>query len=76
MIAAFDLRAAPGSPAAQGGRVSLLVREAALARGVLLRPLGETLYWLPPLVIADDELDLLADVTIAAIRAALAPGRL
>ena len=43
----------------------------AVRRGVLLRPLHDTLYWMPPLVIADDELDLLAAATIAAVHAAL-----
>ncbi len=47
--------------------------EAALARGVLLRPLHDTVYWLPPLVIDDAELDRLTDVTIAAIRAVCGP---
>jgi adenosylmethionine-8-amino-7-oxononanoate aminotransferase len=53
------------------GRLGLRLRAAALRRGVLLRPLHDTLYWMPPLVIADDELDLLAAATIAAVHAAL-----
>ena len=32
----------------------------AIARGVLLRPLGNTVYWMPPYVIAEDEMDFLA----------------
>jgi adenosylmethionine-8-amino-7-oxononanoate aminotransferase len=35
----------------------------ALERGVLLRPIANVLYWLPPYVIADDEIELLAGVT-------------
>lgn len=69
MIAALEVAPRPGSPAARDGRIGLLVREAALARGVLLRPLHDTVYWLPPLVIDDRELDVLAEATIAAIRA-------
>ncbi len=42
----------------------------ALAHGVLLRPLGDVLYWMPPYCIGDDELIQLADVTAAAIEAA------
>ena len=53
-------------------RLGLRLREEALRRGVLLRPLNDTLYWMPPLVIDDAELDLLAEVTVAAIHAALA----
>jgi len=69
MITAFQI-APTGGPA--DGRLGLRLREEALRRGVLLRPLHDTLYWMPPLVIDDAELDLLAEVTIAAIHAALA----
>lgn len=68
MIVAFtvDPRRAPAD-----GRLGLELRAAALARGVLLRPLHDTVYWMPPLVIADDELDTLAGATIATITAVL-----
>lgn len=68
MIAAFQVDPAR-APA--DGRLGLRLRAEALRRGVLLRPLHDTIYWLPPLVIDDDELDLLAAATIAAIHAAL-----
>ena len=42
----------------------------AIANGVLLRPLGDVLYWMPPYCIGDDALDHLADVTRGAIDAA------
>lgn len=64
-IVAFDLRPVTRQP--PGGRLSLSIRVAALARGVLLRPLGDTLYWMPPLVLADDAIELLVDATIGAI---------
>jgi adenosylmethionine---8-amino-7-oxononanoate aminotransferase len=44
----------------------------ALERGVLLRPLGDVLYWMPPYCIEDEQLELLADVTRGAIEAACA----
>jgi adenosylmethionine-8-amino-7-oxononanoate aminotransferase len=44
----------------------------ALDRGVLLRPLGNVLYWLPPYVVDDDEIALLARVTREALEAACA----
>jgi len=69
MICAFQVDPAR-APA--DGRLGLRLREAALARGVLLRPLHDTIYWLPPLVIDDAELDLLAAVTTDAVHAALA----
>ncbi|AXK71090.1 adenosylmethionine--8-amino-7-oxononanoate transaminase [Lysobacter sp. TY2-98] len=52
-----------------GGRGLRAYREA-IARGVLLRPLGDVLYWFPPYCIDDDALDLLADTTRHAIDAA------
>ena len=36
---------------------------AALERGVVLRPLGDMLYWMPPYCIDDAQLQLLARVT-------------
>lgn len=44
----------------------------ALARGVLLRPLGDVLYWMPPYCVNDDELQLLAQVSAEAIDRACA----
>ncbi|MBS0194670.1 MAG: adenosylmethionine--8-amino-7-oxononanoate transaminase [Proteobacteria bacterium] len=44
----------------------------ALSRGVLLRPLGDVLYWMPPYCIDEDELALLATVTREAIDVASA----
>ena len=55
-------------PAAE--RRGLAVYREALRRGVLLRPLGDTLYALPPLSISDDEIRLLASVAEQAIDAA------
>jgi len=37
----------------------------ALARGVLLRPIGHTVYFMPPYVTADDDWGLLVDATLA-----------
>ncbi len=51
---------------------------AALERGVLLRPIGATVYFMPPYVISDDEIDFLLTQTQAALDAVLcqppAPG--
>src|SRR5262249_11187645 len=52
-MAAIEFR-----PASEGGYLDALgprLAEEALARGVLLRPLGNILYLLPPLVITDEE---------------------
>lgn len=73
MIVAFELapggdRRAAFDPAR---RVGLRAYRAALERGVLLRPLGDVLYWMPPYCIDDAQLSMLADVTRAAITEAL-----
>jgi len=58
MIWAFEVEGAtPG--------YSLRAFEAALARGVLLRPIGNTVYFMPPYILADDEFALLVDTGLA-----------
>ncbi|HVI58181.1 MAG TPA: adenosylmethionine--8-amino-7-oxononanoate transaminase [Luteimonas sp.] len=74
MIVAFELtregdKATPFDPSL---RVGLRAYRAALERGVLLRPLGDVLYWMPPYCIDDEQLTLLAGTTRAAIDAATA----
>ena len=74
MIVAFELcrdgdRRSPFDPAL---RIGLRAYRAALARGVLLRPLGDVLYWMPPYCIDEAQLTLLADTTRAAILEATA----
>ncbi len=51
-------------------RRGLRAYQYALTQGELLRPLGNVLYWLPPYVIQEDEIALLAQVTAGAIAAA------
>jgi adenosylmethionine-8-amino-7-oxononanoate aminotransferase len=51
-------------------RRGLIAYRHALGRGVLLRPVGNVLYFMPPYVIAPQEIDLLADVARTAIEAA------
>ena len=55
------------TPFDAGARIGLRAYRAALERGVLLRPLGDVLYWMPPYCVDDDALQLLADTTRAAI---------
>ena len=69
MIAAMRVAPGPGAAVPEGGRLGLALREAALERGVLLRPLHDTVYWMPPLVIPDEALDQLANATIDTIAA-------
>ena len=74
MIVAFELtrsgdRRTPFDP---GQRVGLRAYRAALQRGVVLRPLGDILYWMPPYCIDHAQLALLAETTRAAIDEATA----
>ena len=45
----------------------------ALARGVLLRPLGGVIYCMPPYVITPAEIDLMLDVAAECIDRACSP---
>ena len=69
MMLAFELVADPRThePLDPGKRAGLLAYRHALERGVLLRPLGDVLYWMPPYCIDDEELAQLAEVTTSAI---------
>ena len=74
MIVAFELcrdgnRAAPFDPAL---RIGLRAYRAALERGVVLRPLGDILYWMPPYCVDEAQLQLLAAVTAEVIEEATA----
>jgi adenosylmethionine-8-amino-7-oxononanoate aminotransferase len=50
-------------------RRGLIAYRHALSRGVLLRPIGNVLYFMPPYVITPHEIDLLADVARSSIEA-------
>jgi len=51
-------------------RRGLAVYTHALSRGVLLRPVGNVVYFMPPYIIAPEEIDLLVDVARTGIEAA------
>jgi len=72
MIVAFELtpNGVRGAGFDANRRVGLHAYRGALARGVLLRPLGDVLYWMPPYCVDDDALALLARVTREAIQEA------
>jgi len=58
-------------PFAWQERRGLKVYQYALAQGVLLRPLGNVIYFMPPYVITEAELELLAEVAWHGIQYAL-----
>ncbi len=74
MIAAIELvrdRATRASWPWQERRGWAIHRHA-LARGVLLRPLGTVVYFMPPYVITPEEIDLMVDVAADSIDRACA----
>lgn len=61
MITAFDVRE-------PGARFAERFHLAARANGLLMRPIGSTVYLMPPYVIDDDEIDRLVDGTLATLQ--------
>ena len=62
MIAAVELKEYPID-----FRVNLKIFEYAMKRGVMLRPLGNVVYFMPPYVITCNEIERMMDVTYEAI---------
>jgi adenosylmethionine-8-amino-7-oxononanoate aminotransferase len=62
MIFAFDV-------VTQNAQFSKISYQAALQRGVLLRPIGNTIYFMPPYTIAEDEIDLMISTTYDVVKA-------
>ena len=52
-------------------RLGYKVFQEAVKRGALLRPLGNTLYWLPPLTISEETLNQLSNITTTSLKASL-----
>ena len=64
MVFAFDILGYDASE-----RIGLRVYEYGLKHGVLLRPLGNVVYFMPPYTISDEEVDRVLDVAYKAIEA-------
>jgi adenosylmethionine-8-amino-7-oxononanoate aminotransferase len=64
MIVAAEFVKNPGTrePYPWQERRGLKVYQHALSRGVLLRPIGNVVYFMPPYVISREEIDLIVDV--------------
>ncbi len=65
-IVAFD-RVVPPEKAGYLSNVSLHVRRDSIERGVLLRPLGNVIYALPPACTSEEQCDRIAEAMIASI---------
>jgi len=63
MITAIELQ---GYEATE--RIGLKIYEYALTQGVLLRPLGHVIYFMPPYIITDEEIDKMITVAYEGIR--------
>ena len=74
MVVAFELTRDGNkhTPFPAEAKVGLKAYRAALERGVVLRPLGNTLYWMPPYCIDEEQATLLAETTLAVIEEACA----
>ena len=72
MIAAFDLVDAHGRAFDWTERRGLRIVRHGLERGVLLRPLGHTVYFMPPYCITPEEIDFMVDVAREGIELAIA----
>jgi len=64
MITAFDVRE-------PGARFAERFHLAARAQGLLMRPIGNTVYLMPPYAIGDGEIDTLVDGTLATLKATI-----
>jgi adenosylmethionine---8-amino-7-oxononanoate aminotransferase len=58
------------TPFAPSERRGLRAYQHAIAKGVVLRPLGDVLYWMPPYCIDDEALQYLSNVTASALHEA------
>jgi len=62
MIFAFDV-------VTQNPQFSKLAYQVALRRGLLLRPIGNTIYFMPPYTIAEDEINFMVSATYDLVKA-------
>lgn len=74
MMAAVDLRRPDGGPLDPAARTGWQVYRQAVARGALLRPLGDTLYLLPPLNTAPADLESMIGILADATQAVMGQG--
>jgi adenosylmethionine---8-amino-7-oxononanoate aminotransferase len=72
MILAIEMvkKRNPREPYPWQERRGLIVYQYALSKGVLLRPLGNVIYFMPPYIVSEEELWFIADVTWAGLNVA------
>ncbi len=52
-------------------RIGHKIYKQALKRGAILRPLGSVIYFMPPYVITEDEIEQLVDIAVDSVKSAL-----
>jgi adenosylmethionine-8-amino-7-oxononanoate aminotransferase len=72
MVAAVDLRGPGGAPLEPARRTGYRVYREAVRRGVLLRPIGDTMYLFPPLTVEPADVRQMVDVLGASVEAVAA----
>ena len=71
MMAGIELRETNGAPLPVERFFGSVVCEQARTHGVILRPLGDVIVWMPPLTSTTEDLALLAHATQLAIEETL-----
>ena len=71
MAAAEIVDPSTGEPFQKSSRIGFKLGKAAAANGALIRPLGDTVYFLPPLNSEDCILDSLAEITAKSLKTVL-----
>lgn len=64
MIFAFDVET-------QNAQFAKQCYQAAVQQELLLRPIGNTVYWMPPYTISEDEMDFMVNATLEAVKCSL-----
>ena len=64
MIFAFDVMT-------QNALFARQCYQAATKRGLLLRPIGSNVYWMPPYTITEAEIDFMVEATLAAVKSSV-----
>jgi adenosylmethionine-8-amino-7-oxononanoate aminotransferase len=75
MAAADIVDPSTGQPFQKSARMGFRLGRAAALNGALLRPLGDSVYFMPPLNTEDAVLDALAEITEKSLKAILATSK-
>jgi adenosylmethionine-8-amino-7-oxononanoate aminotransferase len=71
MVWAFDVPGRNGEDGRSGPGIGARIARAALARNLVLRPIGDTVYWMPPYCLDDEAIRTLVDGTLGALEEAV-----